>query len=217
MRTTVWTMPVLVLLLASGCQSEGRKRDPFPTRETFAWETATFRVGMSKDDALMQLKDAVPVEEFDPKSKATIIWQREAELASDSWVLHFVSSHPVGPVCIAKLSFAEGAVSRIEIVGESKAVRRETQAYPTLQKFTWSGRILSVGMKKDHMLEHLRRLGERAPPQAGWVSVPNEREAARDVWILGCAGRLAVGNSMQIRLTFKKQVLERIQVISETH
>lgn len=186
MKTAVWAMPVLILLLASGCQSQGRKRNPFPTRETFAWETSSFHVGMSKGEALMQLKDAVPIEEFDPKSKATIIRPHEAQLASDSWVLHFVGSRAVGPECIAKLSFVESALTRIEIVGESRAVRREAKAYPTSQEFIWGGTKLSVGMNKDEVLHQLRRAVTRRG--TGAVSVPGEEEAATDVWTVGCSG-----------------------------
>ena len=207
-----WTIPALIMLMAGGCPPQGRNEKGFPTPETFVWETSTFHVGMSKADALRQLKDAVPIEEFDPKGKATIIRPDKAQLAADSWVLGFVSPRPVGPECTVRFSFVEGALAKMELVSEAKAARREAIAYPTTQEFVWAATKLRVGMNKDEVLEQLMKGAAR--PGMGGVSVPGEEEVAADAWMVGCSGRPEVGNAAWIRLTFKKRVLERIQIVA---
>jgi hypothetical protein len=115
-----------ILLLVAGCSrsvsnsEEAEIRSP-RTKEihsvSFA-EQKGLKVGMTKKDVLSRLKDAVPRDKVDEHQRAggCIIRPSDNELASDSWIVTWVSHLAVGATDAAKLHFAEGQLVCVEVI-----------------------------------------------------------------------------------------------------
>lgn len=203
MKASLLIVSLLLAIAARGCAGNSPQRT-FKARDRLEWYGATFAVGMSRAEAQTQLKDAVTEEDFDPRSKATLI--TDCSPLDRYWVFVCVPLEPVGKVLIAKLTFSSNTLARIEIVDECEGARRDHQGNPGCEEF--SG--FRVGMTKANALDQLRtaELTDKA------ISTrPNEKELASDVWEVGWYDPTA-GASTTMRLRFEGGRLKRIHVIT---
>ena len=119
-------MVVPAVLLIVGCShsvaTSERAQNEQPSANgmhsvSFA-ERKGLKLGMTREEVLSQLKGAIPRDKVTEGQRAAgcIIRPSDSELASDTWIVTWVSHFAVGSVDAAELHFAEGRLVRVEAV-----------------------------------------------------------------------------------------------------
>ena len=119
-------MVVSTLLLTAGCSrsvhtgetAENEHPSANGAHSVSFAERKGFRLGMTKEEVLRQLKGAIPRNKVTEGQRAAgcIIRPSDSELASDTWIVTWVSHFAVGATDTARLHFAEGQLARVEVV-----------------------------------------------------------------------------------------------------
>jgi len=218
MKAYPLTALVLLAVGAAGCLRSpgGGSGKAFPTVKSFQWEGSRFTLGMTREDARNELRNAVDLDEFDADGPATIIMPPDTT-RSDVWVLQCVSAQPVGPEAIVKLTFENKGLAKIEIVSNNKSVRRAAHGYPSRDELQWGKIRFTAGMTKAKAMEQLGHAvpENRFDESVGGVVRPADEELQSDVWQLRFFGPACVGNAARARLTFSADRLSRIQITAE--
>jgi len=175
---------------------------------TFKWEENEFHVGMTRAEALKELRDAVTECDFDPNSPATIMYLNSQMLKSDSWLLRFVSRKAVGPTARVRVVFQDDVVASLQIASQHARVYRSEQPYSTRETFE----CLMVGMSKDKAQAAIRQtaMPKEQFDKKGGVLLPEAAELDSNTWILRYWCRLS-GSSGTVRVVFSDDELLRIQ------
>ena len=206
MKTNVLIVSSLFAIAAGGCAVTSAQH-AFQARDRLEWYGATFAVGMSRAEAQTQLKDAVTEENFDRRSKATLIMNSSP--SDRHWLFMCVPLEPVGKMLTAKLTFDSDTLARIEIMEERDGVRRESVG--NLYCDETGG--FRVGMTKAQALDQLKTAELKSKATSVTVfTPPSEEELASDVWELSWSCPTA-GSCTTIRLRFEEGRLKRIRVV----
>jgi hypothetical protein len=127
MTRQTWIILLLSgVLLAPGLASTGCGRSPatgpqvttaristshvYPPRQSFTWGRATLRVGMNKEETLLQLRQGSTL-----PGRTKVMVPGKAELGGDVWPVECQGHPAIGNVTRIRLKFEKNVLTRIQI------------------------------------------------------------------------------------------------------